>query len=460
MEFGYKILDYWNDILKDLETMTAIPSVSSSPEHIYPFGKECAKAIDAAMDMTDRYGLKGKNVDYYAMHAEYGSGDENAVVMAHLDVVPAGGDWDTDPFTLTIKDGKAYGRGVMDDKGSAIVLLHCLRALKDANVQGKRKMRVVLGSSEETGMTDMPYYFAREQHPTIGFTPDGEYGVCNCEKGILNYTFSGQNDSNTVISFESGTVLNAVPDKASAVLKCSGEELEQLKKLAQQDRRISIAENGENITVSAKGAASHASIPETGENAAALLIYSLYKVFNTRLGSFFTHIYEKIGLCYDGSQIGIAMSDTESGNLTFNLGIVHADAQSCSAAVDIRYPATKDGNIISDELERQVKSYGLGYNLTSDSKPLYVPKDSKLIKLLSKAYTNVTDRPCSVYSMGGGTYARQMFGKGVAFGPVFPDSPDGTAHTANEFVHLENLKRHAQICMEAMYLMFTADKPQ
>lgn len=458
MQFGYKILDYWDDILTDLKEMIAIPSVSGDPEGIYPFGREAARAVDAALGMAARYGLEAKNVDYYAMHAQYGEGEENAVVMAHVDVVPAGDGWDTNPYELVIQDGKAYGRGVLDDKGSAIVAMHCLRALKDAGIQGKRKLRVILGSSEETGMRDTAYYFAKEQHPTMGFTPDGSYGVCNCEKGILTYTASAPNDSPVIKSFHSGTVANAVPDQAVAVLSCSEDELQRLRELAaRQTDMFEISTGNGKTTVKAKGVATHASIPETGVNAATHLIKLLYEVFGVHLGTFFTHIYEKVGLTYDGSQIGIAMSDVESGMLTYNLGIINADEKNCCLTVNIRYPATKSGDEISLILQRQTEADGLIYTKCSDAKPLYLPKDSALIRLLAKAYEDVTGDPCRIYSMGGGTYAREMFGTGVAFGPEFPEHPDGVAHTANEFVHLDNLKLHAQICLEAMYLMLTAD---
>ena len=51
----------------------------------------------------------------------------------------------------------------------------------------------------------------------------------------------------------------------------------------------------------------------------------------------------------------------------------------------------------------------------------------------------------------------QMFGKGVAFGAGFPDQEDGRAHQANEFLDLRRFKLHAQICLEAMYRMLTAE---
>ncbi len=72
--FGEKILDYWDDILKDLATLVAIPSVAVPTQGGHPFGDQCAKALDAVVEMAKGYGLEAKNVDYYAAHAEYGQG--------------------------------------------------------------------------------------------------------------------------------------------------------------------------------------------------------------------------------------------------------------------------------------------------------------------------------------------------------------------------------------------------
>ena len=116
MALGNRILDYWEDIRKDLATLVAIPSVCGPACGVYPYGKEPARALDTALSLARSYGLETQNVDYYAGHAQYGEGEENAVVMAHLDVVPAGEGWDTDPFQMTEADGMLYGRGVSDNK--------------------------------------------------------------------------------------------------------------------------------------------------------------------------------------------------------------------------------------------------------------------------------------------------------------------------------------------------------
>lgn len=458
MLFGEKILDYWDDILKDLAALVAVPSVAKPQEGPHPFGDDCARALDTVLEMAQSYGLKTKNVGYYAGHAEYGQGEENAVVMAHVDVVPAGEGWSTDPFALTIDGNRAFGRGVADDKGAAIVALHCLRALKDAGVQGKRKLRVIFGSGEEIGMGDMGHYFAVEQHPDMGFTPDSSYGICHCEKGILNFRAAGKNDSPVIESFSAGTVVNAVPAKAQCLVNCTEDETRRLAEAAAKSEiEIVVTPTETGADLLAKGQASHGAFPQGGKNAASYLVELLYSVFGERTGSFFRFIHQQIGLTWDGSLIGVEMSDEPSGPLTFNLGLVSVEKGRCSLTVDIRYPATKRGSDISAILEKAVQPYGLEYRLLSDAAPLYLPKGSPLIALLSGAYKDVTGEECSVFSMGGGTYARQMFGKGVAFGPGFPDQEDSREHDVDERIDLRRFKLHAQICLEAMYRMLTAE---
>lgn len=457
--FGERILDYWDDIVRDLGKLVAIPSVAVRTEGDHPFGDPCAKALDTAVELAESYGLKAKNVDYYAAHAEIGEGEGNAVVMAHLDVVPAGEGWDSDPFQMVLtEDGRAIGRGVADDKGAAVVALHCLRAIKDAGVKGRRKLRVIFGSAEEIGMYDMPYYFSKEQHPDMGFTPDAGYGICHCEKGGLNFNVKAKNDSPLIKSFAAGTVPNAVPSKAECRIVCTADEFDRLKSAAKESGiDIEAARTEDGAKLLAKGKAAHAAAPSLGRNAASYLVELLHEVFGPeRLGSFFGFIHEKIGLASDGSPLGVNISDEPSGPLTFNLGIVNVNSESCTLTVDIRYPATKEGKWVSDTIRGQVEAAGLEFVQLSDAVPLYLPKESQLVSLLSGAYKDVTGEECDIFSMGGGTYARQMFGKGVAFGPGFKDDIPAHEHDVNEQINLEKLKLHAQICLEAMYRMYTA----
>ena len=423
--FGEKILDYWDDIMKDLGDIIAIPSVAQPQDGPYPFGKDAATAVDKAIEIAERYGIKTKNSDYYAMHAELGEGEENAVVMAHLDVVPAGEGWDSDPYTMVIRDGK-------------------------------RKLRVVLGSAEEIGMQDMGHYFSKEQMPTMGFTPDACYGVCHCEKGLFRFAVTGK-VGKKIVSFKAGTVVNAVPYKAEADVLCDDDEFAKLVETANAaEVKFDITRTESGAHIVATGKAAHASTPEIGINAAAHLARLLVNVFGADCGEFLTFMDEKVGLAYDGSNIGVKMSDEPSGALTFNLGLVNIENGEGRFDIDIRYPATKSGAEIDKILAKSVEGTGLTYTLISDEPPLYLPKDGPLVSLLSGAYEDVTGKKCDVFSMGGGTYARQMGGAGVAFGASF-DEEESNAHQANECINVEQFKLHAQICLEAMYRMFTAD---
>ena len=151
----------------------------------------------------------------------------------------------------------------------AIVALHCLRALKDAGITGKRKLRVIFGSGEEIGMDDMKHYFASEQLPDMGFTPDASYGICNCEKGIMNFSVKCKNDSPPIRSFQSGTVANAVPYKATCEIVCTSKEFDRLSKSiksAEGNFELTRLELGAHIV--SNGRASHGAMPESGFNAA------------------------------------------------------------------------------------------------------------------------------------------------------------------------------------------------
>lgn len=293
----------------------------------------------------------------------------------------------------------------------------------------------------------------------MGFTPDAGYGICHCEKGGLNFNVKGKNDSALIKSFSAGTVPNAVPSKAECRIVCTAGELDRLSAAARDcGIPVEIAPTEDGAKLLAKGKAAHAAAPQSGLNAASYLIELLHEVFGAeRLGRFFSFIHEKIALTSDGSLLGVNISDEPSGPLTFNLGIVKADSESCCLTVDIRYPATKDGKWVSETIQKAVEAAGLEYVQLSDAVPLYLPKESQLVTLLSGAYKDVTGEDCDIFSMGGGTYARQMFGMGVAFGPGFKDDIPAHEHDVNEQINLEKLKLHAQICLEAMYRMFTAD---
>ncbi len=457
MSFGSKMTNYSGEILRDLKELVAIPSVREEAAPGAPFGEPCRRVLDRALEMAEAMGLRTKNLDGYIGYAEYGEGEETAAVLAHLDVVPAGSGWDTPPFTATEKDGLLFGRGVADDKGAAVAALYGLKALKDAGVKGNRRIRVIFGVSEETGMEDMEEYLRREPLPAMAFTPDGAYGACNREKGILRVTFTAPHDGSRLSSFHAGLVVNAVPDRADAVLACTPSQWDALQTLAAGDPDLTVAGNPECAEVSYRGAAAHAMQPTDGKNAASYLLEALFQVFSAEeLGTLPRFLHQCVGLESDGASAGVKQSDEPSGSLTLNLGLVSVANGEASASFDIRYPVTADGRAIAAELETRAKASGVALKKTDLTEPLYLPADSALIQLLLGAYREVMGEDAPLYSTGGGTYARSLKGRGVACGPFFPGEPDRRPHNANENIEIEKFLLHTQICLEAMYRMFTA----
>lgn len=73
------------------------------------------------------------------------------LLYTHHDVVPAGPleDWDTNPWVLTERGGRWYGRGAADCKGNVVAVLTALRAVRDVVGRWPLEIAVVVEGSEE-----------------------------------------------------------------------------------------------------------------------------------------------------------------------------------------------------------------------------------------------------------------------------------------------------------------------
>ena len=485
MKFGAKILEYKDELLHDFDELIRIPSVSASDR------ESAAKALRFVLGRAEQMGFTVKNVNDIAGHIEYGEGSELAAVLAHVDVVPAGEGWSSDPYRLTERNGRFYGRGVVDDKGPAIAALYGLKALKDNNIGAKRRLRLILGAAEEIGMDDMTEYFAQEEMPDIAFTPDSDYGICCREKGILQIEIcSARHDGKAISELHAGTAVNAVPFRAEAVLnsdirnkfvipqgdKTNGYDLMGYsngtscadtasasdgtahscgdgKGTDSKDLTVLLDNSADDIKLTAFGKAAHACVPHEGINAASHLIRFLKgRIGADGIGSLCAFLDEAVGFELDGHSLGIACEDKESGALTVNLGVVEIDSERSIARIDIRYPVTADCDKLFSAVSTCASRYGLSAKLHSSVPPLSMDENSPVILMLRDAYKSVTGCEPEIYSTGGGTYARTLNNHGVAFGPVFKGDP-AKIHDADEGISVENYFLHAQICLEAMYNM-------
>ena len=254
MAFGDKILEYKDDILRDLKTLMEIESVSSEGE------ENCAKALEFILSRAEEMGLSVANVENKAGHVQLGEGGRLCGALTHLDVVPAGKNWTVEPFTLTRRDGRLYGRGIADDKGASIIDLYCLKALLDSGIKGRNTLCAIFGTNEEIGMTDMETYFKNMPLPEISFTPDSDYGICVAEKGILQVkVYTDRKDGSVLSAVKSGNAVNAVPDEAKALLYCSDSDENYLKDLSKKlGDDFTFTHTIDGLVITAGGRAAHA----------------------------------------------------------------------------------------------------------------------------------------------------------------------------------------------------------
>jgi len=440
------------NIIRDITTLVKYPSVSIDGVPGAPFGEECKKVLDKALEMCEGYGLATKNYDYYAGSASIGNAEKEISIMGHLDIVPVGDGWSNDPYTVVEKDGYLYGRGVDDDKGPAILGLYALLFLKEEQIPLNYTYRLVLGCSEETGMADVKVIKEQEKIPTFMFTPDAGFPVINGEKGIMIAEAKFAHDGAHIVSFGGGTVSNIVNDLCVAELK--GITKADLGEVC--SCKFDVEETADGVKISAKGVASHAAAPNNGVNAIYLLADKLSNV--EALSAAEKECMAKIAATladYNGVGLGIDCEDEPSGKITHVSGIASMENNVITLNYNIRYPVLAKGCELKERLENHAKAHGFEGKVLSDSAPSYRSADTPEVNALLSAYVDVTGSPAEAHVMGGGTYARN-FPNAVAFGPGFPGTPNpagagkGGAHQPDECICIENMWKALKVYIAAL----------
>jgi acetylornithine deacetylase/succinyl-diaminopimelate desuccinylase-like protein len=87
-------------------------------------------------------------------------GAPTVLVYGHYDVQPTGSleEWRTPPFTLTVDDGRAYGRGATDDKGPILVVLKTAQAFLEQFGGLPLNVKFLFEGEEEIGSPNLPAF--------------------------------------------------------------------------------------------------------------------------------------------------------------------------------------------------------------------------------------------------------------------------------------------------------------
>ncbi len=441
-----------NNIINTLSELIKIPSISMETNNPNaPFGENCSKALEYMLNLGKSLGFKIKNIDNYCGYIEFGEGEDLVGIIGHLDVVPALEEdgWSSSPFCPIIRDGKLFGRGSIDDKGPVIASLYAMKIIKDS-VSVSKRVRLILGLNEEKNWKCINYYKKVEEIPSIGFSPDANFPAIYAEKGIMsielinnleikNYEILDINCNNNAI--------NVVPKYCSITLKSNSSNNFSV----QETSNIKITKiDSFTIKIESFGIASHAAHPELGQNAIKTLIEFL--INNFEFSSNYLRELYNIGL-FD-TESPRFLSDNkiqdESGILTSNVAILEYKNNKLIIKINLRVPV----NTNLDDLKTQYdllknKFETLEVNKISSQAPLYIEKDSYLVKTLVDIFNKKTNSNEKPIAIGGGTYAR-AFKNCISYGATMPGDLD-MCHQVDEFIEIDKLILSSKIYAEAIY---------
>ena len=458
IDFKKEVLNHKEDLLKDLFELLSVRSILGTDiTEETPFGSGPREALDLILSFGERDGYKTKLVENKAGHIEVGQGDELFGILGHVDVVPVvEADWTSHPFKPEIRDGKIFARGSLDDKGPTMAAYYAVKLLDKLSVKWNKRVRVIIGSDEETGFRCVEAYFKHEEQPASGFTPDAMFPLVYAEKARatfdhkLKFLVEDGNYNYKLVKFNGGQVLNMVIASAKAELVGEVSDIkEKFENFLAQEKLDGEVTVEDTIKLTLKGKAAHGSTPQYGINGATKLAEFLSTLGLDNNGkNFVNYIVEKLANDPFGEKLGIDYSDNEMGEATYNYGILDYDLEKKVGIVstDCRHPMKFD---LVARLNG-VKVDNIDIEVTSTKEAHYVPKDDKLVTTLMDVYRKHTgDTKNDAFVLGGGTYARCLK-KGVAFGLLFPGKED-TMHQANEYLEVEDLLLATAIYAEGIY---------
>ena len=323
----------------------------------------------------------------------------------------------------------------------------------DNEIIDTENVRLILGTDEECGSSDITHYYSVEKEAPMTFSPDASFPVINIEKGRIGGNFTAEFEPSDrlpkMVSFHSGTKTNVVPGAAEALFEgLDGDETGALAKSMEEELGIRFTVSSEDgcLKIAAAGENGHAMAPWKGKNALTGLLSLIERLPLAECGQVKTvRALNRLmphGDWY-GEALGIKMSDEESGELTLAFSMLDISEKSLEGEFDSRCPicATKENTI--DVIREKMEADGISFNTEEMKPPHHVPADSDFVKTLLSAYEKYSGRKGECIAIGGGTYVHNLK-NGVAFGAALPET-ENHMHGPDEFAVVDELTMSAKI---------------
>ena len=320
-------------------------------------------------------------------------GDENGLLVfaGHVDVVPPGsrGAWTSDPFVPAERDGRIYGRGACDMKGS-VAAMTC--AARDAAISGKLStggLGLLLTSDEE------------------GDAIEGTDHVVKVleNRGVrLRHCLVGEPTS-----------------------------VRRMGDTAKNGRRGAL-----NARIAIRGRQGHSAYPRQCDNAAHRMVRFLQELMEREWDS-------------PGRKPEFAPTSFQVTDLHGGLGTTNVVPGEASAIIDIRFAPPDTPAELIQAVENLLRDGNADCTCewSRPAAPYFVDSDTQLAQALSAAIEkHAGHRP--QFSTAGGTsdarFLHRISGELLEFGPV-----SDSMHQADEHIGVEELAQSKQIYEELIY---------
>nr|WP_225048074.1 M20/M25/M40 family metallo-hydrolase [Lacticaseibacillus kribbianus] len=366
---------------RELAALIAVPSVAGEPVPGAPFGREPRRVLDVACALATAAVFSARVVAAAAAEVTWGPADAAEPyigVFGHLDVVAAGPDWHSDPFSLTRRGDHYYGRGVLDNKGPAWACVFAARLLRDAGFTPRRPLRIVLGSDEETGSRDMPRYLAAAGAPSFGWTPDCKFPVVYGERGIVNYR-----------------IATPITDGSLAALTALAGDEDRGHVPARMQAKVA----GQSLKVTGTRAPSNA--PTLGDNALTKLAALAAPLAGGQLAAYLSWLGSLHGK-HHGEGLGIVFEDAASGSLIQTPYRLAKTAAGLVLELAVRYPVSVSEAQVTAGLTAAVPAGSQVTVTRALPGTRHDPHDPR-IRALSDAYAAVTGLDATPVTTTGAT---------------------------------------------------------
>jgi acetylornithine deacetylase/succinyl-diaminopimelate desuccinylase-like protein len=156
------------EFLERFKALLRIPCISTDPA----YKADVLRAAEWLVDEMARIGLRNAQVlpseghpVAYGEWLEAGPNRPTLLIYAHYDAQPVGPMelWESPPFEPTIRDGKLYARGVIDDKAGVYLNLKALEAILGSAGKLPLNVKVFFEGEEEAGSPSMGSFIAEHK---------------------------------------------------------------------------------------------------------------------------------------------------------------------------------------------------------------------------------------------------------------------------------------------------------